>query len=88
MGFGTRIGIECTHHLCFSHGAGVPGVLAVASGSLDTAFGRVFCFFVFFFFARMTAGRPPKFPRADTSSLVLQVVQIALSGGEQNTTDA
>lgn len=67
--------------------AGVPGVLAGAETSLekDDVFA-CFGLLLFFFLASTTAGRPPKLPRAETSSFVLQVVHRAPSGGEQKTT--
>lgn len=69
------------------YAAGVTGVL-VAEASLDKVEGLgCFCFLVFFFFVGTTAGRPPKLPRAEMSSLVLHVVHTAPSGGEQNTTE-
>lgn len=66
--------------------AGVPGALAGVETSLvkDDVFGCLGLLF-FFFLASTTAGRPPKLPRAETSSFVLQVLQIAPSGGEQKT---
>lgn len=67
--------------------AGVPGVLAGAETSLEkdeVVFGCL-GLFAFFFLANTTAGRPPKLPRSETSSFVLQVVHTAPSGGEQNT---
>lgn len=65
--------------------AGVPGVLtAETSLEKEVVFGCLGLLF-FFFLASTTAGRPPKLPRAEISSFVLQVVQIAPSGGEQNT---
>lgn len=68
-----------------SYEAGVPGVLvADASFEKEVAFD-CFIFFVLFFFVNTTAGLPPKFPRADMSSLVLHVVQMAPSGGVQKT---
>jgi len=58
--------------------------VADASFEKEVAFDCL-SFFVFFFFVNTTAGFPPKFPRAEMSSLVLHVVQMAPSGGVQKT---